>query len=257
MEPTATLVSALTIQLLRDLHRKEMNCQIVHDSIHRRAGWTMTYALHLGDVLAGFGSTAIAGPWKGRPTIFEFYVLPAHRGRAFELFEALLDASGARLMEIQSNDVLLAVMLHTYARDVWSEKIVFRDQLTTDLAPNGAALQRVTREDEVRQAIEQRQGGTEWLLTLDGEPIATGGILFHYNRPYGDIYMEVAERFRGRGFGAYLVQELKRVAYELDSIPCARCSPLNIPSRRTLQKAGFVPYAHILNGSIVNAGPDQ
>jgi hypothetical protein len=26
-----------------------------------------------------------------------------------------------------------------------------------------------------------------------------GGILDHYNRPYGDIYMEVAEPFRRRG----------------------------------------------------------
>ena len=34
-------------------------------------------------------------------------------------------------MEIQSSDVLLAVMLHTYARDTWSEKIVFRDAITT------------------------------------------------------------------------------------------------------------------------------
>jgi hypothetical protein len=43
---------------------------------------------------------------------------------------------------------------------------------------------------------------------------------------------------------------VKRCAYELGSIPCARCSPQNVPSRKTLQKAGLVPFAHILNGSI-------
>ena len=84
----------------------------------------------------------------------------------------------------------------------------------------------------------------------DGETVATGGVLFHYNAPYGDIYMEVAEPFRRRGLGAFLVQELKRVTYELGSIPCARCSPENVASRRTLQKAGLVPFAHILNGTI-------
>jgi hypothetical protein len=46
------------------------------------------------------------------------------------------------------------------------------------------------------------------------------------------------------------VQELKRLAYQLGAIPCARCNPTNIASRRTLQKAGFVPYAHILDGVI-------
>jgi GNAT superfamily N-acetyltransferase len=127
---------------------------------------------------------------------------------------------------------------------------VFRDGLTTALAANGATLEPLTSDEETRLAIARRQGGGEWRLRLAGDPVATGGILFHYNEPYGDIYMEVADVFRRRGFGAYLVQELKRVAYELGSIPSARCSPDNVPSRRTLQKAGFVPYAHILNGTI-------
>jgi GNAT superfamily N-acetyltransferase len=227
-----------------------MNCQIVHDSIHRRAGWTNTYSLSLGDTSAGFGSVAVGGPWTGKPTIFEFYVLPAHRGHAFQLFEILLEASGARLMEIQSNDGLLAVMLHTYARDVCSEKIVFRDGGSTALASNGVTFQQVTTDDETRVAVARRQGGTEWRLQMAEETVATGGILFHYNEPYGDIYMDVVERFRRRGLGAFLVQELKRVAYGLGSIPCARCSPDNVASRKTLQKAGFVPYAHMLTARI-------
>jgi GNAT superfamily N-acetyltransferase len=250
MRATATPTSPSAVLPLRVRYRREMNCQIVHDSIHRRTGWTGTYALDLDDTCAGFGSVAVGGPWTGQPTVFEFYVLPAHRGRAFHLFEAFLETSGARLMAIQSNDALLAVMLHTYARDVRSEKIVFQDGVTTALAPNGAILQQVTRDEETRTAIAQRQGGTEWRLELGGDAVATGGILFHYNEPYGDIYMDVAEPFRRRGLGAYLVQELKRVAYELGSIPCARCGPDNVASRLTLQKAGLVPFAHILNGSI-------
>jgi GNAT superfamily N-acetyltransferase len=250
MRGTATPTSPSAVLPLRVRYRREMNCQIVHDSIHRRARWTNTYALRLGDTNAGFGSVAIGGPWTGKPTIFEFYVLPAHRHRALHLFEVFLEASAARLMTIQSNDALLTVLLHTYARDVYSDKLVFCDGLTTTLAPNGATLQQVTSDEETRVAIVQRQGGTEWRLQLDGEAVATGGILFHYNEPYGDIYMEVAEPFRGRGLGAYLVQELKRVAYELGSIPGARCGLDNVPSRKTLQKAGFVPYAHVLHGSI-------
>jgi len=93
-------------------------------------------------------------------------------------------------------------------------------------------------------------GGAEYQLLLDGATVATGGLMFHYNVPYTDIYMETVEPFRRRGFGSYLVQELKRCAYELGSIPCARCSPANVASRKTLQKAGLVPFAHILNGSI-------
>ena len=250
-QAVATLAPALQILPLRELHRQEMNCQIVHDSIHRRAGWTMTYLLEMGGVEAGFGSMAIGGPWTDKPTIFEFYVRPEQRGRAFDLFEALLAASGARFMEIQSSDLLLSVMLHTHARDIASEAIVFRDQVTTALPAMGAVLHCKTPEDETRRCIDERQGGPEWTLDLNGETVATGGILFHYNRPYGDIYMDVVEPYRGRGFGSYLVQELKRAAYDLDSIPAARCNPANVASRKTLQKAGLVPYANILNGTIV------
>ncbi|AMY12082.1 hypothetical protein LuPra_05354 [Luteitalea pratensis] len=250
MRAAAIATTPAAILPLRVRYREEMHCQIVHDSIHRRAGWTSAYALRLDEVDAGFGTVAIGGPWTGKPTIFEFHVLPAYRNHAFLLFECLLEVSGARLMEIQSNDALLAAMLHTYARDVWSEKIVFQDGVTTALEANGARLLQVTPDTDVQAAIAARQGGTEWQLQLDGETVATGGILFHYNVPYGDIYMEVAEPFRRRGLGGYLVQELKRVAYALGGVPCARCSPENVASRRTLQQAGFVPFAHILNGSI-------
>ena len=34
------------------------------------------------------------------------------------------------------------------------------------------------------------------------------------------------------------------------NIPAARCNPRNIASRRTLQKAGFVPCGKYLNGSV-------
>jgi GNAT superfamily N-acetyltransferase len=68
--------------------------------------------------------------------------------------------------------------------------------------------------------------------------------------PYSDIYMEVAEPFRGRGLGSFLVQELKRVCHEGGHVPAARCSPANVASRWTLQQAGFVPCGHILTGSV-------
>ena len=250
MQVHAALTVGPVVLPLRTRYRQEMNCQIVKDSIHTRAGWAMTYALGLDDTLVGFGTVAIAGPWTGKPTILEFYVLQEHRAHAFDLFEAFVDASGARLMEIQSNDALPAMMLHTYARDIVSEAVVFRDGFTTALQAHGAVLQPVTSDEEVRAAIAERQGGPEFLLHVDGKPAGKGGILFHYNPPYGDVYMDIEESFRGRGFGSYLVQELKRQAYQIGAIPAARCNRDNRPSRKTLQKAGFVPYAHILNGAI-------
>ncbi len=65
--------------------------------------------------------------------------------------------------------------------------------------------------------------------------------------------MKIDESYRQRGLGAYFVQELKRIAYEMGGIPAARCSPENVASRKTLQKAGFVPFAHIMVGKVAVA----
>jgi GNAT superfamily N-acetyltransferase len=236
----------------RALYRQEMNCQIIHDSIHARAGWTEEYRLFAGDVAVGYGSIAVSGPWKDKPTIYEFYVLPHYRSRMFDLFGALLAASGAVMIETQSNDPLLTVMLHAYAHDVESESILFHDKLTTAHAPAGAVFRRATAEDAAK--FLPHQEGASYVVEVEGQIAATGGVLFHYNPPYGDIYMEVSEPYRRRGLGSYLVQEMKRVCYEQGNIPAARCNLKNIASRKTLQKAGFVPCGHILHGTVSPAG---
>jgi len=251
MTPEARLCSVEEILPMRELYREEMNCQITHDSISRREGWVRPYLLMLRGDAMGYGLVAIAGPWTGKPTVVEYHVAPEARTRAFDLFEAFVAASAAQFIEIQSNATLLTVMLHLWSPNVVSESIVFHDRITTSLPSNGAVLRSVTSVEESLQCVERLRGSSEWLLELDGKTVATGGIAFHYNRPYGDIYMAVDESYRQRGLGSYLVQELKRVCYEeLGSVPCARCSPANTASRKTLQKAGFVPCAHILTGSI-------
>lgn len=235
---------------LREAYRQEMNCQIIHDSIHSREGWTREYLLTDGPTTVGYGSVAVAGPWKDKPTLYEFHVVPPARGRVFDLFEALLAATGAVAIETQSNDVQLTNMLHAFGRDVLSESILFHDRLTTSDSPPGAAVRPTVPADAAPLAELGLDSSATWVAELDGRLAAAGGILFHYNRPYGDIYMAVAEPFRRRGLGTYLVQELKRVCYAGGSVPAARCRTGNVASRKTLQKAGFVPCGHILVASL-------
>jgi GNAT superfamily N-acetyltransferase len=238
MTITAKLAGFEEIRSWRDLYRAEMNCQIVHDNMHYREGWTLSYRLELGQAPLGYGSILIGGPWKGTRTIFEFFVLPQFRNRVFDAFECLLSASGADAFEIQSSETILNALIHARTHKLETEKIVFEDCLTTAHSIEGAV---------VRQRGEPHN---DWSLEAEGKLVAWGGILYHYNRPYGDIYMEVAEPHRRKGYGAYLVQELKRICYEGGSIPAARCNPDNIASGKTLQKAGFAPCALILVGKL-------
>ena len=248
MNITVTPTSLAEIAGLRDEYRKEMDCQIIHDSIHSRAGWSVEYAITIDGASAGYGSVAVSGPWKSAPVIYEYFLQRRFRSRLMDGFQALVGASRVNRVETQSNDVWLASMLHSFADTVKAESILFKDSLTTELAFPGACFREPTPEE--LPDVPPAQLASHGVLLVDDEVAASGGILFHYNRPYGDIYMEVREPFRRRGLGSFLVQELKRVCYAQGSVPAARCNPGNVGSRKTLQKAGFVPCGNILVGSV-------
>src|SRR6476469_9952646 len=112
---------------MRDAFRAEMNCQIVHDSIHHRRGWTLEFALVEDGRAVGYASLAVNGPWRDRPTFYEFYVEPERRPRAYALFDSFLRAIRPPAFEVQSSDALTTTMALTFARDIATERVVFRD----------------------------------------------------------------------------------------------------------------------------------
>jgi GNAT superfamily N-acetyltransferase len=236
------------ISSLREEYRAEMQCQIIHDSIHERPGWSVEYVLEMDGAAVGYGSVAIGGPWKTTHSLYEFYVKRDSRQQIFDLFVALRAECKISRIETQTNDPFLSVMLHTFAENVHAESILFEDRFETRLQPEGAGFRpREVGDVELLKAFEL-DDTAGWVVTLNGRIAGAGGILYHYNRPYGDIYMKIAEPFQGKGLGAYLVQELKRTCRTGGSIPAARSNIANLASRRTLQKAGFIPCGNLVSG---------
>ena len=237
---------------MREDYRAAMGCQIVHDSYHER-GFTDSYLLKVGGEVVGYASVA-GDPHPPREVVKELYVAPAHRAASSDLFRAVLAAARPRWIEAQTNDPFLRVPLFDYAESLRANRILFEDgRTTTAPAPPGVELRRIS-EDEKRAVFAHTLVPVgDWVLDLKGETVATGGLLFHYNPPYGDIHMEVAAPYRGRGYGAYLVQELKRICYETGRVPAARCNVENMASRRTLERAGMVVCGHIVRGEVREA----
>ncbi len=190
------------------------------------------------------------GPWRDNPTLYEFYVEPGHRSRTFDLFVNLLPICAARAIETQSNVRLLTVMLHTFARNIRAESILFEDSFQTSYAPAGAVFRAASPDDAGALRRQNLDDGAPWIVTINGEVAGAGGVLYHYNRPYGDLYMEIAQPFRLRSLGAYMVQELKAVCRANHDVPAARCGVGNLASRKTLQKSGFVPCGNIIAGDL-------
>ena len=229
------LTTADAIAPLRERHRQEMHCQIVRDSFARR-GFSHCYHVLADGLVVGYG---LIDHRFDPGAVHEFFVAPAHRGWALPMFRRLLDVGDGRHIRVQTNDPLLLLMFYDCATNITVENVLFEDALTTTLPCPGGTLQRKEGDEE------------EWHVVVDGEIAATAGLLYHYNPPFADVYMDVNERFRRRGYGSYVVQEVKRVAHALGKIPAARCNADNVASRRTLERAGMLPCGRLLRGDVV------
>lgn len=187
----------------------------------------------------GYGSVNASG------TVKEFFLLPGARDHALPLFRMLLAQTRATAIESQSNDALLMAMLQACGVSATPETILFEDGATTMLTAPGATFRRVRWFERPFIFQHTLEPVGDWAIECDRRIVATGGLLFHYNRPFADLYMEVAAEYRRRGLGAFLVQELRRVARDGGHIPAARCDVANVASQMTLQRAGMRPCGQI------------
>lgn len=233
---------------LRNLFLQETNFQIRYNACHER-GWTDSYLLTIDDVEVGYGS--IKGQEiADRDTIFEFYLTPPFRKFSSLIFVELIAASEARFIECQSNDVLLTSMLYEFSQNINADVVIFEDHVATEYMIPGVVFRPKKENDSIFDHKVEPVG--EYVLELEGEIVATGGYLLHYNMPFADLYMEVNENFRRKGFGSFVLQELKKACYLAGRVPAARGNIQNKASRAALLKAGLRVCGFMLKGDIKN-----
>jgi GNAT superfamily N-acetyltransferase len=141
-------------------------------------------------------------------------------------------------------------MLQTFAGEITTDNILSHDVVTTHIQLPEATFRAASAWDVAELVTLDLDPEAQWIVEIEGMIAAAGGVLLHYNPPYGDIYMKVAEPMRRRGVGSFLVQELKRICHKARNIPAARCNAVNAASRKTLAKAGFARRGLILSASI-------
>jgi GNAT superfamily N-acetyltransferase len=234
------------IQVFRGLFLQEMNRQIRYDAHHGR-GWTDSYLLKIDEIEVGYGS--IKGQeTDDRDTVFEFYVVPPFRKWAGVLCRELIGESRAAYIECQSNDALLFSLLTEFSRDLGADVVLFEDHAVTQHAPPGAVVRPRRKRDRIFEHAVEPIG--DYVLEADGEIVATAGFMLHYNVPFADLYMEVREDRRRRGYGTFILQEVKKACYLAGRVPAARTGLENQASRAALTKAGLRVSGFMLTGRI-------
>jgi GNAT superfamily N-acetyltransferase len=245
-------VSAIKTKLksilpLRALFLQEMNTQIRYNACHER-GHSDSYLLTMDDIRVGYGSVkGRDGP--ARDAVFEFFVIRPFRKHVAFLFQELLAASGAAHVECQSNDKLLSSLLHERSSNISADVILFEDHVVTEHVVPGAIIRPKQRKDRPFDHTMEPVG--DHVALFEGEVVATGGFLCHYNPPFADLYMEVREDRRKRGIGSFLLQEVKKACYLAGRVPAARCDAQNGASRATLLKAGMRESGSMLRGEVI------
>jgi GNAT superfamily N-acetyltransferase len=237
------------VRELQEAWLRGMSAQVVHWSWHAR-GFLDLFAVRAGGDTVGYGAVGAVSP-EPHDIVKEFHLAPSARTHAPAMFRRLVAESGARWIEAQTNDALLCDLLRAHATDVSEQHLLFEDGWTTSLTCDGARLEPLSPETRARVFAHEVEPVGDWGVVVAEEVVATGGLLTHYNRPYADLFMEVAAPYRRRGYGSWLVQELKRVAVAAGHVPAARCRPRNVASARTLERAGMVKRAAILRGRLV------
>jgi GNAT superfamily N-acetyltransferase len=231
------------VQSFRTAFLQENHFQFTYNKCHQY-GWADTWLFEVDGVQAGYGAVWGQSKREDRDAIFEFYLLKPYRKFASAIFEKFVAASGATYIECQSNDFLITAMLYEFAADIVAEAILFEDHTETDYFIRGVNFFRKESAEDTGADV----GG--YCLQKQGEIVATGGFMLNYNFPYADIYMEVMEPFRQKGFGSLMVQELKKEIYKMGRVPSARCNIMNRASKATLLRAGFIPCGFRLKGRI-------
>ncbi|MGA3130448.1 MAG: GNAT family N-acetyltransferase [Terracidiphilus sp.] len=246
MKIAAQKVELNAILALRALFLEEANHQVRHNSRHER-GWSDSYLLVVDGQTVGYGSI-MGREIKDRDTVFEYFVIPSFRNRASDLFAQLIAAAKPAFIECQSNDQALAAMLFEFAHNISADTVLFEENSITDLAVPGVLVRRRQDGDAIFSHGAEPVG--EYVAELNGEIVATGGFLLHYNHPFADLYMEVREDLRRRGVGSFLLQEVKRECYLAGRVPAARTSIRNLASRACLGRAGLRVCGFMLTGEV-------
>jgi RimJ/RimL family protein N-acetyltransferase len=241
IEILKTALENILSMRIQFLHENKF--QFIHHKCHMY-GWADTYLFLVDGVQAGYGSVWGAKDRKDRDCIFEFYLIKPYRALAGKIYSQFYSLPGIRFLEAQTNDLLLSTLFLQHAKNIQPEAILFEDEFVPRFTIDGAFFRKATEADRAKLGKDD----SEYIVEYNGEIAATGGLLLNYNMPYADVYMATNEKHRGKGFGTFMVQELKRTAYLMGRVPAARCNIQNEVSKATLLKAGFEICGVLMHG---------
>jgi RimJ/RimL family protein N-acetyltransferase len=259
------------LTLLRNRRTREINDIVMTERGFAHRGWYDPYLIRADGRPIGYG---LLNAYDDIRMLVEFSILPFYRSEALSIQEHFLRQLATTHISADTRDLFFTLMLYDFCEQIASEDMSFRDEFRTQYNVPGVSLRPATEADSSalypilrgpeghpfemeseEDVLEWIRRGVGWLL-LAGETIAGVGAIFDdFNPPFAELGMFVPSSFRNRGYGTYILQELKTECHRRGLIPTSRCDVRNLASRRAHLKAGFLPSGRLLDGVVTRRTP--
>ncbi len=192
-------------------------------------------------------------------TLWEFYLESNAQIYSQEVFKFLIDMNYIVAAECKSYDNLLMSLCFDYHKKASCNAYLFRDDSVISYSLSGfenIKIRLATKEDFKGLAeINRFAENVDFFYNLEDEIRKEEIFIFHSDGEllgagtckkickslnYYDIGMIVPTKYRRKGLGTYIIIKLKEYCYNNNKIPVCDCYYYNYPSKKTLEKAGFI-----------------
>lgn len=193
--------------------------------------------------------------------LLRFHLREEYLDQAQEIFRWIISAYGIRNAIASTIEPLYFSLCLDVQRSITPHSYLFRDNQRREL-PSGLSKSIVRKAEERELADIARfyrantDGSGEWIdgflkthlsrrelfVLYDHQTLVAAGecIPSEKQPPYADLGMVVAQAYRGRGVGSFLLAQLKQHCYEAGWRPICSCEASNLASKKAIEKAGFI-----------------
>lgn len=196
-------------------------------------------------------------------TLVEFYIFKDYYIYSQEIFKYIIESDMVENAAVSTRQSEFLSLCLDFQKSLYVSAYLFTDadnkkhelyhceNLSFRLAKKGD-IKVINNKCESRpQEYYEELIRNEQLFVLYEGDILLGIGEFRINRThsgqYADIGMVVAEEHRRKGFGTYIIIQLKEHCYRKKLKPMASCDRYNVASKNTLLKAGFISEHRIIN----------
>jgi GNAT superfamily N-acetyltransferase len=253
------IVSLSEIQLQREcymnelLYSQELNTE-------ENAQESKYYKIKLDSIWIGYFCV------DSKKTLWEFYIIKSDLIHSQEVFKFLIDMNYIVSAECITYDHMLMSLCFDFQKKSSCSAYVFRDDIDVkySLSTYEDISMRVAMAEDFNSLLEINRIAEGWndffsnlseqirmkevfVFYADNELLGAGTCKKTWqSRNYCDIGMVVSDKHRNKGVGTYIILKLKEYCYSNNQIPICGCWYPNYPSKKTLEKAGFIAKHRVI-----------